>query len=192
MTTTDTSGGGEEAWLCGWKILQGPRKGQYCAKSARYMGNSLGKIHGRLPLGKFCKRHFLMLCKEKEIEQENKNTMHTDGDEFITMERGYVFAKHRKNIPLEPQQQGEEDEEPPSKKAKTNFAAKEEKVGLLKQEGTAQFEKRKVHFSDDEESDEDESDDSDTDMSSCSENEEMAEPKKRSFADMAKMMQLKH
>lgn len=58
----DESQGG---YLCGWRIMQGRRKGQLCARTAKWDGSLLGDLYGQPIISWFCKRHFLMIMKEK-------------------------------------------------------------------------------------------------------------------------------
>lgn len=57
----ETQGG----YLCGWRIMQGRRKGQLCARTAKWDGSLLGDLYGQPIISWFCKRHFLMVMKEK-------------------------------------------------------------------------------------------------------------------------------
>lgn len=123
----------EEKWLCCWKIIQGKREGEYCAKSAKYLGSSLGKIWGKEIQGRFCKRHFLLLCKGKDKEASQRQT---EGDSV--MEEGYVFIKHAGSIPFQPPT----DVEPPNKARKTNIEEKDRKANQERLEFSHTFEEK--------------------------------------------------
>lgn len=128
----------DEKWLCCWKILQGKREGEYCAKSAKYIGASLGTVWGKQIQGRFCKRHFLLLCKGKDKEAcQKKQDANGNNEQDDTMAEGYVFIKHAGSIPFK-----NGDVEPPSKARKTNAEEKERQANQERMEFSHTYEEK--------------------------------------------------
>jgi len=116
----------EGKWYCGWVMMQGKRQGEPCGFPAKYVGSSLGPIFGKVPNCYFCKRHFLMLCAEKNRERFSEQDP-----------KGFVNIKHHVNLNIKPSSAGaakESNEELKSKQIKTEQKEKERnKTNLLEE-----------------------------------------------------------